>query len=196
MKDTREQILSVAYDLFLQKGYKSVSIKKITDSVGMTKGSFYYFFENKEQLFMEIFDRFFVAGMRTDFSLFSHESLYCFYHDYYKLMTNQKSENEVNSGKFSINFYAYIFDSLKHFPELLTRAKESFVEERKSWVKIIKIARENGEIESPMSNEQIADIFIFTNDGLGMQGVFESNRTGLKKRLISLWDAFYEGIKV
>ena len=195
MTDTREQILTVAYNLFLQKGYKEVSIQEITGSLGMTKGAFYYFFKSKEQLFQEVFYRFFVTGMRTDFTQFSHESLYRFYHEYLEYRINQQKDNENDAREFSINIYAYIFDAMKHFPDLVNGVKGSSREEKKAWEEIVGIARNKGEIKSLMSNGQIAEIFIFTSDGLGMHEIVEGNKTDVKEHLRALWDAFYEGLK-
>jgi AcrR family transcriptional regulator len=48
-------LLSVARDLFLQDGYNGVSIQQIAEAAHMTKGSPYYHFKNKEDLFTQVF---------------------------------------------------------------------------------------------------------------------------------------------
>lgn len=40
--------------LFEQKGFTETSIQDIVDSIGATKGTFYYYFSSKEQLLMDI----------------------------------------------------------------------------------------------------------------------------------------------
>lgn len=40
--------------LFEQKGFTETSIQDIVDSIGVTKGTFYYYFSSKEQLLMDI----------------------------------------------------------------------------------------------------------------------------------------------
>ena len=40
--------------LFEKKGFSETSIQDICDSVGVTKGTFYYYFSSKEELLMEI----------------------------------------------------------------------------------------------------------------------------------------------
>ncbi len=49
---TRELIIAVASKWFLKKGYHNTSIKEIMDAVGITKPSFYYYFENKQDLYL------------------------------------------------------------------------------------------------------------------------------------------------
>lgn len=40
--------------LFEQKGFSDTSIQDIVEAIGVTKGTFYYYFNSKEQLLMEI----------------------------------------------------------------------------------------------------------------------------------------------
>ncbi len=60
--NTKDKILQVALNLFLQKGYKEVSLKEIVDAVGLTKGAFYHYFTGKEQLFRQIVQIFLLEG--------------------------------------------------------------------------------------------------------------------------------------
>nr|WP_285889702.1 TetR/AcrR family transcriptional regulator [Neobacillus niacini] len=40
--------------MFEKKGFKETSIQDIVDSIGVTKGTFYYYFSSKEELLMDI----------------------------------------------------------------------------------------------------------------------------------------------
>ncbi|SKA94947.1 TetR/AcrR family transcriptional regulator [Sporosarcina newyorkensis] len=50
----KEKITQASILLFEQKGFSQTSIQDIVDSIGVTKGTFYYYFTSKEQLLMEI----------------------------------------------------------------------------------------------------------------------------------------------
>lgn len=52
MADKREQILDAAKLLFNRQGYAKTSVDDISQAVGMRKSSLYYYFRNKEDLFM------------------------------------------------------------------------------------------------------------------------------------------------
>ncbi|HSM56685.1 MAG TPA: TetR/AcrR family transcriptional regulator [Candidatus Sulfomarinibacteraceae bacterium] len=49
--EKRERILDVAIDEFAQNDYSNVSISKIVQRAGIAKGSFYQYFEDKEDLY-------------------------------------------------------------------------------------------------------------------------------------------------
>jgi TetR/AcrR family transcriptional repressor of mexJK operon len=51
----RELLLEVACDLFMQAGYDGVSMQQIAEAAHMTKGSPYYHFKGKEDLFSQAF---------------------------------------------------------------------------------------------------------------------------------------------
>jgi len=50
----RQQILDEAVRLFAERGYHPTSVAEIVESLGVGKGVFYWYFESKEDLFLEI----------------------------------------------------------------------------------------------------------------------------------------------
>jgi AcrR family transcriptional regulator len=52
--DSRDRILDEAKKLFRQKGFEGVSINDIVDMVGVKKPTIYYYFGDKEGLFVEV----------------------------------------------------------------------------------------------------------------------------------------------
>lgn len=53
MKDTetrKGELLEAAGELFQQKGYRDTSVNSIVESVGVSKGTFYYYFDSKEDV--------------------------------------------------------------------------------------------------------------------------------------------------
>lgn len=51
MHKTKRQIFEKSMELFANKGYDSTSIEEITSVVGIAKGTFYYHFSKKEDIF-------------------------------------------------------------------------------------------------------------------------------------------------
>jgi AcrR family transcriptional regulator len=50
----RDQILATAKNLFIQHGYYGLSMREISDALGVSKAALYYYFKDKEQLFLAI----------------------------------------------------------------------------------------------------------------------------------------------
>ena len=48
-KMRKDEIIKASIDLMYLKGYNGTSVKDITDAAGIPKGSFYNYFEDKEQ---------------------------------------------------------------------------------------------------------------------------------------------------
>jgi len=55
---TRERILNVAMDIFAHKGYYDTRLDDIVDEARISKGSIYFYFPNKEKLFLALVDQF------------------------------------------------------------------------------------------------------------------------------------------
>lgn len=53
-RDTAERILQDGWELFQQKGYRGVSTDEICLRCGITKPTLYYYFQDKEDLFVEV----------------------------------------------------------------------------------------------------------------------------------------------
>lgn len=58
MHPTKEKIVDTAIDLFSRSGFSAVSIRDITQTVGIKESSLYYHFKNKDQLLHFILDLF------------------------------------------------------------------------------------------------------------------------------------------
>jgi AcrR family transcriptional regulator len=53
---TRERILAVATELFIEQGYEATSLRQISERLGFTKAALYYHFQSKEQLFAALLE--------------------------------------------------------------------------------------------------------------------------------------------
>ena len=51
MNKTKRKIFETSMKLFAEKGYDATSIEEITASVGVAKGTLYYHFTSKEEIF-------------------------------------------------------------------------------------------------------------------------------------------------
>jgi AcrR family transcriptional regulator len=57
-KDTQHQILDAAVEVFAEKGYHDTRVDDIVAASGTSKGSVYFHFASKEQIFFSVIDEF------------------------------------------------------------------------------------------------------------------------------------------
>jgi len=205
MNESKEHIITVATKLFLQKSFKEVTMKEIVEETGLSKGAFYHYFQSKEQLFLEVLEFFFTDVMKHAYDRYSKESFYKFYHDYADEMKSffvnyfEKFKVDESESEFKMNYFSLIFDALKLFPEFREKMAGDLQQELDIWKTSIKNARDKGEIKSPMSDEQIAQLFIFLGDGIALHNIMLGSNFEKKPITsldLSLWDKLYEQIKL
>ena len=202
MSDAKEHIIKIACKLFLQKSFKEVTMKELVKSTGLSKGAFYHYFESKEQLFLAVLEFFFTTIMVHNYDKYSRESFSKFYHDYANEIKSYSKEylkmftEDEEVGEFSMNYFSLAFDALKLFPEFRARFVEEQKNELKIWTDIIAESRKKGEIRSEMLDKEIAQLFIFSSDGVAMHMVMSGKKIEeMVAPFMRLWDRLYEQIK-
>jgi TetR/AcrR family transcriptional regulator len=55
-QETRGRILLAAASLFANRGYAGTAVREIVESAGVTKPTLYYYFKNKEDLYVRVLD--------------------------------------------------------------------------------------------------------------------------------------------
>ncbi|MEX2460652.1 MAG: TetR/AcrR family transcriptional regulator [Paenibacillaceae bacterium] len=108
MNDKKKQILEAAIKCFADKGYQATSIQEIADSLGIAKGSLYFYFKSKEDVLVSIckyyFERIVLKFWETmeDSSLSPREKLlrqvtenyqqFVEHSDFVKMLMNERFE--------------------------------------------------------------------------------------------------------
>lgn len=161
---TKQHIIEKTATLFNTKGYISTSLSDITQVTGLTKGSIYGNFENKDEVAIEVYK--YNAGLlgKTLNRSFGEEFLTSLDKLHALVDFYRKNWTFVfaNGGCPLMNAATEADDS---FPALKTQVKKSF----KQWMTKISTAilegQEKGEIDTNINAEQYASLFIMLIEG-------------------------------
>ena len=52
----KQELLKIGYDMFLTRGYENTSVDEIIEKAQIAKGTYYYYFQSKEQMLEEVID--------------------------------------------------------------------------------------------------------------------------------------------
>lgn len=175
---TRQFIIEKTASLFNTKGYISTSLSDITEATGLTKGSIYGNFENKDEVALEVYrynanqlSRIMSRSFGDEFPT-TIDKLYAFVSFYRKNWRTVFS----NGGCPLMNAATEADDS---FPALKKHVKESF----KIWTHkisgVIQLGQKNGELNPDNNPEEYAALFIMIIEG----GILLSKTTDDEKFL-------------
>ncbi len=99
-KYNREDILNVGYDVFRRNGYHNVGINQILKESGIPKGSFYNFFESKQDFAQQVIRQYGETNtcwMRDFFEDCTLSPIECL-KSFYAMMMNLNEEDEYSGG--------------------------------------------------------------------------------------------------
>jgi AcrR family transcriptional regulator len=161
---TKQHIIEKTATLFNTKGYISTSLSDITQATGLTKGSIYGNFENKDEVAIEVYK--YNAGLlsKTISRSFGEEypksvdklhAFAAFYRKNWKFVFS-------NGGCPIMNAATEADDS---FPALKTQVKRSFEQWMVKISATILEGQQNGEIDKKINAEQYASLFIMLIEG-------------------------------
>jgi len=124
-------IIDSAMELFAEKDFHEVTMEMIAEKVGLSKGTLYLYFKNKEMLFMSIIkektDLFFQKlidavetegeyGVRLEKFIFNYLEFFDEYRYYFKIIHSEKSRVDWDSKN---RMRKLVLESYKKFQNLI-----------------------------------------------------------------------------
>jgi AcrR family transcriptional regulator len=109
LNDKKKQILEASIKCFAEKGYQATSIQEISDSLGIAKGSLYFYFKSKEDLLVSICSYYFEQMLNqfwetmNDPNLSPREKLMKQVIDQYEQFTQNDFVNMLMKERFEVN---------------------------------------------------------------------------------------------
>jgi len=175
---TRQFIIEKTASLFNTKGYTSTSLSDITEATGLTKGSIYGNFENRDQVALEVYKynaNILKQSMSRSFgdefpsTMDKLEAFVAFYRKNWPLVF-------LNGGCPLMNAATEADDT---FPSLKKQVTTSFTQWISKISEVIIEGQKNGELSASADSEEYASLFIMLIEG----GILLSKTTGEEKFL-------------
>lgn len=172
---TENEILEMAFNMFLEKGFSEVSTNEIIREVGLTKGGFYYSFKSRDDLDQRVVEKyihpFFTKpvekmqeawdGKRQDIP--TGELLWNGF-----FMPQRFVNFKIAIGKEVAfrNFYFLLYESMKKFPEVISYYQEFAAKRAEFLYRILERGQKRGEITKNIDLENYVTMTLAMQDGI------------------------------
>lgn len=156
MKDTKERLVAGAFKLFLLHNFEKVTIADIEKETGISRGSIFYYFATKQDVFNHIIDTYIFEAQNLTNKIGCCE--YASFSDFLKQYIMGINKTMAIMCSFSIvniykHYFSLIIQASKYYPnfqEKLNRLREG---EYNVWKDVITKAIANKELKKDIDVE-------------------------------------------
>ena len=167
-EDRREKILLKAIELYMIEGYANVSITDLQAALNMGRGTMYYYFKDKDELFLEAVSTFLIQPKQRALDRVKEgatipemiEAMQYYLHQLRDVHEQVDNKNINTSNVVNVMFTAY-----SKFPELYKKARRLYERELNLWIQAIKNSMRTGDVRGDVHIETIAHMFLHIKDG-------------------------------
>ena len=168
VEDRRDKILLKALELYMVEGYANVSITDLQSALDMGRGTLYYYFKDKDELFQEVVDMFLIKPkqralerVREGGTIPDMIDAMLYYLNQLREFYDQVENKNINTS----NVVTVMYTAYSRFPELYKKARRLYEHELSLWVQAIKNSMHNGDIRGNVPIETTAHMFLHIKDG-------------------------------
>ena len=168
VEDRRDKILLKALELYMIEGYANVSITDLQAALDMGRGTLYYYFKDKDELFQEVVDIFLIKPkqralerVREGGAIPDMIDAMLYYLNQLQEFYDQVENKNINTS----NVVTVMYTAYSRFPELYKKARRLYEHELSLWVQAIKNSMHDGDIRGNVPIETTAHMFLHIKDG-------------------------------
>jgi len=198
---SKSNIIRAAFALFLEKGYKEVTIKNIMEATNLSKGAIYHHFESKEEIYFATIETYYINLFQTtsldDLSDSFEQNIELIYHFAADLFASIEGLTE-NGLEFPIrNFYSFQLNSENN--EIVRKKIRSTVNEYKDIIKgIVVHGIENEQIRKDLDVEALTLQIIGMLEGISINHSTVRNnvRDVLLEKYKLAFDSYFKMVSI
>ena len=161
-ENIREKLLDQGLKLFISQGYHGTGIKEVVDQIKVPKGSFYNYFESKEQFGAEVirhYSKEVVSNMATWLNGSEDNALSALKQFFEQEMQRHQ---EVKAGCIIGNLGAELGGSSQLCQQAML---EGFKAMKQQFLRALKRGQNQGSIRDDISAEELADFLVNAYEG-------------------------------
>ncbi len=190
---SKENIVKVAFALFLEKGYKEVTIKNIMEEAQLSKGAIYHHFESKEAIYFATIETYYINLFQSEELQLTEEdfkkNIEAVYHFAANLFSNVEMITEKGLEFPIRNFYSFQLES-ENNEVILDRIRYTVADYLNIVKYIVVKAMENGQIRADLDPEAITLQIIGMLEGVSIN--HSTIRNNVKQVLLEKYKLVFD----
>jgi len=168
---SKENIVRVAFILFLEKGYREVTIKNIMEATGLSKGAIYHHFTSKEEIYDATLQTYYFKILNNDvvqkITGNFKKDIETLYHFAAELFSEIENLSEKGLDFPIRNFFSFQLESETH-EKVRHQILETLEQYRKDIQNMVRHAMETNQIRKDLDVEAVAFQLISMIEGLAL----------------------------
>lgn len=180
--NTREIILKKTFNLLLLRGFDGVSITDIQKITGLSRGLLYHYFKNKEDLFIQVTEKYFVQIFDFEIRKTKDYSVYEFvefmkkrFKRIAKTIANIVSETDETSEASMLNYHFLFYQAMQRDSIFRNKYKATIEKELIGWEYALANSINKNEIRDSIGIKSSANQLFTLTDGIWFQSIFSTD---------------------
>ncbi|MFV0536944.1 MAG: TetR/AcrR family transcriptional regulator [Dysgonomonas sp.] len=201
--DSKDIILKKTFNLLLIKGFDAVSITDIQQVTGLSRGLLYHYFKNKEDLFIQVTDKYFVKIFDfnlervKDLSVFEFVDFICKrFENINRTISNIVEENGGTSSDVSmLNYHFLFYQVIQRDTSFRHNYKVTIGKEQIGWEIVLRNSVISKELRQDIDILTSAKQLFILTDGIWFQAIFSKDGESIIQDLKSTLSHYVKILK-
>ncbi|WP_458406687.1 TetR/AcrR family transcriptional regulator [Anaerotignum sp.] len=172
---TENEILEMAFAMFLEKGFSEVSTNELIREAGLTKGGFYYSFKSRDDLDQKVVEKYIhpfftnpVEKMQEAWEGKKQDAPTgeLIWNGFFMPQRFANFQNAIGKEVAFRNFYFLLYESMKKFPEVIAYSQEFSEKRGKCLHRILERGQKRGEVVKNINLENYVTMILAMQDGI------------------------------
>ncbi|MFV0312467.1 MAG: TetR/AcrR family transcriptional regulator [Dysgonomonas sp.] len=188
--NTEELILKKTFGLLLLKGFDATSITDIQAATGLSRGLLYHYFKNKEELFIQVTEKFFIQifdfdiRKAKDYTVTEFIGFMCDrFCNISKVISGIVEETGSIKDVSMLNYHFLFYQVMQRDAIFRNNYRTTTEKERTGWEYALKNSIERNEIRIDIDVDVSANQLFTLTDGIWFQGIFSSDGQSVIRNL-------------